>query len=75
MSGNPDHTRSLLKPYLIARDAQGQFRITLRETRYNGQGYPVVTTTLVDESFASANAARAHAKSHFGAAPGEFASK
>lgn len=75
MSGNPDHKRNLLKPYLIAKDEQGRIRITLRETRYNGQGYPVVTTTLVDDVFESASAARAHAKTHFGAEAGEFASK
>jgi hypothetical protein len=75
MSGNPDRSRTAIKPFLIARDAEGQVRLTVRETRYNGQGYPIVTATLVPEPFSTANAARAHAKQHFGAQPGEFAAK
>jgi hypothetical protein len=75
MSGNPDHSRAAVKPYLIGKDAEGQVRLTVRETRYNGQGYPIVTATLVNEAFSTATAARAHAKEHFGAQPGEFAAK
>ena len=40
-------SREILKPYLIAKDADGQFRLTVRETRYNSQGYPLVTATPV----------------------------
>ena len=75
MGGTPDNDRVRVKPFLIAKDAEGHVRLTVRETRYNGQGYPIVTTTEVEEVFASTAAARAHAKAHFGAAPGEFASK
>lgn len=75
MSGHDDHSRTAVKPYLIAKDAEGRVRLTVRETRYNGQGYPIVTTTLIEEPFVTANAARAHAKTHFGAAPGDFAAK
>jgi hypothetical protein len=75
MSGQPDHSRAAIKPYLVAKDEEGQVRLTVRETRYNGQGYPIVTSTMVDEPFPTATAARAHAKQHFGAQPGEFAAK
>lgn len=75
MSGHPDHSRAAIKPFLIAKDAEGRVRLTVRETRYNGQGYPIVTTTMVEESFATANAARAHAREHFGAEAGQFATK
>ena len=75
MSGTPDHSRTKVKPYLIVKDEDGQVRLTVRETRYNGQGYPIVTSTLVEQSFATANAARAHAREHFGAQAGEFAAK
>jgi hypothetical protein len=68
-------SRTPVKPYLVAKDESGQVRLTLRETRYNSQGYPLVTTTLVEESFKTLTAARAHAKEHFGAQPGEFAAK
>jgi hypothetical protein len=75
MSGAPDSTRIPIKPYLIAKDGDGQVRLTVRETRYNGQGYPIVTATPVEPPFKTASAARAHAKEHFGAEPGQFATK
>ena len=68
-------SRTPIRPFLIAKDDAGNVRLTVRETRYNSQGYPLVTTTLVEESFKTANAARAHAKAHFGAEAGQFASK
>jgi hypothetical protein len=64
-----------LKPFLIARDDSGDFRLTVRDTRYNSQGYPIVTQKLQDESFKTAAAARAHARTNFGAEAGQFASK
>ena len=68
-------TRVPLKPYLIAREEDGSFGLTVRETRYNSQGYPLVTATKVGETFKSANAARIHARDNFGAEPGQFAAK
>lgn len=64
-----------MKPFLIATDAQGEVRLTLRETRHNSQGYPWVMTTLVEQTFATTAAARAYAAEQYGAKPGEFASK
>jgi len=75
MAGTPDATRVKLKPFLITRDAEGSTRLAVRETHYNTQGYPIVATTHVEQAFPSAAAARAHAKEHFGAQPGEFATK
>ena len=68
-------SREPVKPYLIAKDEEGAFRLTVRETRFNSQGYPLVTATPVEESFRTAAAARAHAKEHYGAEAGQFASK
>ena len=68
-------SRTPIRPYLIAKDEEGGFRLTVRETRYNSQGYPLVSSTLIDETFKSATAARAHAKEHFGAEAGQFAVK
>ena len=68
-------SRIPVKPYLIAKDEQGDVRLTVRETRFNSQGYPLVTSTLLEESFRTATAARSHAKEHFGAEPGQFATK
>ena len=68
-------SREILKPFLIAKEADGEFRLTVRETRYNSQGYPLVTATKVDGTFKSAAAARTHARDTFGAEPGQFAAK
>ena len=68
-------TKPTVAPYLIGKDQDGQFRITIRTTRFNSWNYPLVTSTLQPEIFKSAIAARAHAKREFGAEPGQFASK
>ena len=72
MSGVPDHDRAAVKPVLIDRDEDGAYCLTIRETRYNSQNYPVLTSKRVDESFSSTAAARAYASEHFGAVAGEF---
>lgn len=64
-----------IKPYLINKDEDGQYRITIRETRYNSQGYPLVTATLQEETFPTATAAKAHARDTFGAEAGQYATK
>ena len=68
-------TRSTVAPFLIAKDEAGDFRITTRSTRHNQWNYPVVTSTLLPETFKSAMAARAFAKLELGAEAGQFASK
>ena len=67
-------SRVPVRPFLIAKEAEGAFRITVRETRFNSQRYPLVTSTLQPESFKTATAARAYAKEHLGAENGQFAS-
>ncbi len=68
-------SRTPVRPFLIAKDEQGHVRLTVRETRYNSQNYPIVTATMQDEIFKTATAARAFAKEHFGAEAGQFAAK
>jgi hypothetical protein len=68
-------SKSALRPFLISKDEEGAVRLTVRETRYNSQHYPLVTSTMHADSFKTAAAARAYAKEHFGAEAGEFASK
>ena len=72
MSGPPDRQRAFPKPFLIEEDGEGGFRLTIRSGRYNSQNYPVVTSTVVEEKFASTAEARNFAKSNFAAAAGEF---
>jgi hypothetical protein len=67
--------REIPKPYLIEKNEDGAFRLTVREVRYNSQGYPLVSAHAVDENFKTATAARTHAREHFGAAAGEFTTK
>lgn len=64
-----------IKPYLIAKDENGEVRLTVRETRRNSQDFPWVLTTMVDQVFATAGAARTYAVEHLGAKAGEFAKK
>jgi len=66
-------SKATIRPFLIAKDEKGQFRITIRSTRYNSQNYPLVTSSLQPETFKSATAARGHAKQQFGAQVGQFA--
>lgn len=68
-------SRIPVRPFLINKDDEGRYRITIRETRYNSQGYPLITATLQEESFPTASAAKAHAKEHFGAEAGQYATK
>ncbi len=68
-------SKTPVRPFLISKDEEGAFRLTIRETRYNSQNYPIVTSTLHADSFRTAAAARAYAKEHFGAEAGQFASK
>ncbi|MBW6526406.1 hypothetical protein KZ813_06095 [Sphingomonas sp. RHCKR7] len=68
-------SRIIPQPFLIAKGEDGSYRITVRDVRYNSQSYPIVTSTLQAEVFHSAHAARAHAKEHLGAKPGQFGSK
>jgi hypothetical protein len=68
-------SREIPKPFLIAKNDDGDFRLTVRHTRYNSIGYPITDSTPIEEPFKSAAAARAYAKEHHGAEPGQFASK
>ena len=61
--------------FLIAKDGNGDFRLTVRDTRYNSQSYPIVTANLQAETFKTGAAARTFAKQEFGAQAGQFASK
>lgn len=66
-------SRNPVRPFLIAKQTDGLYRLSTRETRYNSQGYPLVTETPLEERFPTATAARAYACAHFGAKAGEFA--
>ena len=63
------------RPFLILKDDDGNFRLTVRSVRYNSQDYPVVTSELQEEVFKTATAAKNYARENFRAVAGEFATK
>jgi hypothetical protein len=67
--------RDLPRPFLILRDADGQFSLTVRDIRYNSQGYPIVIPALQSERFKTAAAAKNWARDHFQAKAGQYALK
>jgi hypothetical protein len=63
------------RPFLINKDEDGNFRLTVRTLRYNSQGYPLVDAALQEERFKTAAAAKAFARENFRAQAGEYAIK
>jgi len=47
-------TRTVLRPYLVTKGEDGKFRVTVRSTRFNSQGYPLVQSHVLEEEFPSA---------------------
>lgn len=68
-------SRDTVRPFLINKDAEGNFRLTVRDTRYNSMDYPIVTSHLQEETFKTAAAAKAFASEKFNAKTGEYAMK
>ncbi|GGC04822.1 hypothetical protein GCM10011494_24190 [Novosphingobium endophyticum] len=63
------------RPFLIEKDRDGNFRLSLRSTRYNSRGYPLVELELHEQIFKTAASAKAFARDNFGAQAGEYAMK
>jgi hypothetical protein len=68
-------SRDSILPFLINKDSEGHFRLTVRDTRYNSQGYPIVSSALQAEQFKTATAARTFARENFKAEAGQFTTK
>lgn len=64
-----------IKPFLITKDEAGNFRLTIRDTRYNSQGYPLVTSTLHEALFKTAALAKTFARENFAAESGQYATR
>jgi hypothetical protein len=67
--------RTAVRPYLILKDEEGVFRITVRTTRFNSQGYPLVTANTLEGSFPTLTTARAYAREQFRAEAADIATK
>jgi hypothetical protein len=68
-------SRVLLRPYLVAKQPEGDFRITVRTTRLNSQGYPLVSSEVLSESFKTATAARTYLREHYRAETTDIATQ
>ena len=68
-------TDQATRPFLINQDIEGNFRLTVRDIRYNSQGYPLVSGVLQEECFKTAAAAKTWARDHFNAKAGQYATK
>ncbi len=68
-------SRVHVRPFLILKNAEGSFHVTLRETRFNSQGYPLVKSTELPDRFPSATAARAYVREHYRAEAADIATK
>ncbi len=68
-------SREAVRPFLITKDEDGNFRLTVREIRYNSQGYPLVTSQLQEETFKTATAVRNFARDTFKAEPGQYSTQ
>jgi hypothetical protein len=65
-------SNDLIRPFLITRDAAGNVRLSVRDVRYNSQGYPLVTAVMQDALFQTVAAARSYAREHFQAIAGQY---
>lgn len=63
------------RPFLIQRQEDGTFRLTVRDIHYNSQGYPLVSGTMQDEVFATSAAAKNFARTNFDAKAGQYATR
>ena len=67
--------RTPVRPFLVTKDEEGVFRVTVRTTRYNSQGYPLVSAELLDEGFRTQTAAKAYVREQYRAEASDIATK
>lgn len=68
-------SRVPVRPFLVSKDEEGAFRVTVRTTRYNSQGYPLVSAEQLTDTFKTQTAAKAFVKQEYRAEPGDIATK
>lgn len=66
-------SRKRVKPYLVVKGEAGDFGVTVRTTRFNSQGYPLVTSERLAVSFPTATKARSYLRAEFRAEPTDIA--
>ena len=68
-------SRIAVRPYLILKDDEGVFRVTVRTTRYNSQGYPLVSSEALEQGFGTQTAARKFVKEQYSAETTDISTK
>jgi hypothetical protein len=68
-------SRVPVRPYLVSKDEEGIFRVTVRTTRFNSQGYPLVSSEVLEDAFKTQTAARTFVKQTYRAEANEIATK
>ena len=66
-------TRVKVKPYLISKSESGEFHITVRTTRFNSQGYPLVSAEQLDATFLTIGKARSYLRAEHRAEAADIA--
>lgn len=67
--------RTAIRPYLVEKGEDGLVRVTIRTTRFNSQGYPLVSSEVLEETFPSAARARTFLRGTYRAEPTDIATK
>jgi len=68
-------SRVSVRPYLISKDPEGSFRVVVRTTRFNSQGYPLVSSADLPEVFPTMTSARTYLRENFRAETTDIATK
>jgi len=68
-------SRPVVRPYLLTKGEDGLYRVTVRTTRFNSQGYPLVKSEQLTEDFPTAARARSYLRAEFRAEAIDIASK
>lgn len=68
-------SRAAVRPYLVAKDEAGAFRVTVRTTRFNSQGYPLVSSEMLGQTFETATRARTYLRAEYRAEATDIATK
>lgn len=72
---SPAVSRVPVRPYLVTKNDEGVFRVTVRTTRFNSQGYPLVSSEVLGDEFRTQTAAKAFVREQYRAEPNEIATK
>ena len=67
--------RVAIRPYLVAKAEDGVVRVTVRTTRFNSQGYPLVSSEMLERGFPTLAQARTFLRAEYRAEATDIATK